>query len=172
MTLGPQFSDIHKYREPVQLPLFMTGSEIIKTVTNSTDVLTKDAAGFDKMWKRKIEESKREFTTEGYDDTKGYDDGHGSGTYDSLKEHGWNPNKNLVGQSLKRGKPLETHVVLRHLIKQNPDTGEYSTDILLGDAHHRVAAAAELEREGKTVYVPVEHRNPDDQYTFRRIGRR
>ena len=38
------------------------------------------------------------------------------------------------------------------------------------DAHHRVAAAAELEREGKTVYIPVDHRNPDDQYTFRRIG--
>lgn len=164
MALGPQFSDIHKYREPVQLPLFMTGSEIIKTVTKSTDVLTKDAAGFDKMWKTKIEESKREFTT------KGYDGGHGSGTYDSLKEHGWNPNKNLVGIPLKRGKPSETHVVLRHLVKQNPDTGEYSTDILLGDAHHRVAAAAELEREGNTVYIPVDHRNPDDQYKSRRIG--
>ena len=157
MTLGPQFSDIHKYVEPVQLPLFMTGSEIIKSVTNSTDVLFPDAEGFDKMWKTKTEESKR-----------GYKRGHGSGTYDSLKEHGWNPNKNLGEMPLNN----KTHVTLRHLVRQNPDTGEYFTDIVMSDAHHRVAAAAELEREGKTVYVPVDHRNPDDQYTFRRIGRR
>lgn len=166
MTLGPQFSNIHQYREPVQLPLFMTGSEIIKAVTKSPDVMSPDAAGFDKMWKTKIEESKREFTTEGSDW------GWGSGTYDSLKEHGWNPNKNLVGVPLKKGRPSETHVVFRHLTKQNPDTGEYFTDILLGDAHHRIAAAAELEREGKTIYLPVEHRNPDDHYSSRNTLRR
>lgn len=152
MTLGPQFSGIHNPNEPFQLPLFMTGVEIMNAVTQSSDSVN----GLDTMWKEKLEESKREFTT------KGHRGGHGSGIYDSLKEHGWEPTRNMTNSELRAGRPIHNgHVQLRHLMSDD----EKSVDIYTSNAHHRIAAAADLERQGiRTVYIPVQHRDSGDRF--------
>jgi len=64
--------------------------------------------------------------------------GHGAGVYDSLKKHGWK------GQN-------------------NGDAAWVSHGVAgtnMREGHHRVAAAAALESEGKDVWVTLRHLDP------------
>lgn len=68
--------------------------------------------------------------------------GHGAGVYDSLKSQGYN------------GMPLTV---------SHDRRGTY-----VYNGHHRIAAAAAIEREtGKNVWIPVEHNDWDTQMNLR-----
>lgn len=117
---------------PDQLKLLMTGSEIKNQITYSPDV---DPARATASGDPESLEGLWPYKL--WEAKKPIDEvnlpGGGHGVYDSLKEKGY------------QGNPI----VLRH----SADLGTFITD-----GHHRVAAAAELDREGNSVYIPVEHR--------------
>ena len=114
---------------PRQFPLFMTGVEIQNSVTHSID--QREGESLSDMWNRKAVEAKRP-ATEG--STVPDSPQHGAGVYDSLKQSGW--------------QSPSSEIWLTH----NND------QVRMGAGHHRVAAAAALEREeGKQVFIPIEH---------------
>lgn len=90
----------------------------------------------DDMWKRKTRESKG-------------DAYHGGGTHASLKEHGWvGPGPELFHTTIPGAIPEFT--------KQ---------DLAVSDAHHRIAAAADIEQRSKgkrQIFIPTTNRS---QYT-------
>lgn len=131
MTLGPQFE---------QLQMLMTGSELKRYLTDSTDRDINDddsVEPMDSMWERKEAESKEQ---------KG--SGHGSGVYDSLREYGYSNNPMAKTDPSTPGGPL--NVLHRG-----------STLRFLYDGHHRVAAAAALEGE-RQIFLPVWHHEVDE----------
>lgn len=63
--------------------------------------------------------------------------GPGAGVYDSLKERGYDDSRSY-----------SPHLTMDHFDNQRE----------IPDGHHRVAAAAQLEKDtGKPVYIPVRH---------------
>jgi hypothetical protein len=102
---------------PDQLQLLMTGGELMRSITQSSDAYGGESMG--EMWKRKEGESLV-------------------------------PNQE-TGMSLS--KSLKTHGYRGNTIKLYHSPG--TTEIL--DGHHRVAAAAALERQGTQIHIPVEH---------------
>ena len=115
---------------PEQMKLFMTGTELKSSLTNSID--RAPMGTMDQMWQRKTRESKR-------------DSGHGGGTRASLKEHGW------VGPG-----PGLYHTVIPGAIPEF-NRQEMSVD----DAHHRIAAAADIEQRSKgkrQIWIPTTNR--------------
>ena len=119
---------------PNQLKLFMTGKEVQSRVTQSLD--TQPGEGLGEMWARKEQESR----VPGNFQTNPDAPGHGAGVYDSLATRGYNPpDDREVSQS----------VALR-FDRLNQD------EMRMGWGHHRVAAAAALERDtGKQTFLPV-----------------
>jgi hypothetical protein len=119
---------------PDQFKLFMSGEEWKQSVTASTD------GPIDKVWPRKEAESKS---------ARGRDmfGAHGAGVYDSMKKHGYNPDVHDEGWNW------------------SPPTILVNTDGRKKqfDGHHRVAAAAAIEREtGKPVWLPTNYEEEDE----------
>jgi hypothetical protein len=121
---------------PDQLKLLMTGSELQRSITHSwdgpLDMAPGDTKELNKLWERKEYEAKR----------SDYSDEHGAGLYDSLKSRGY------------EGKPL-----LLNDYDVFTDAGVHVPARGIMDGHHRIAAAAALEREGKQVYIPIVHQD-------------
>ena len=120
----------HDHLRPEQMSLFMTGTELKASLTQSIDRAPMQS--MDDMWKRKTRESK----SDAY---------HGGGTHASLKEHGW------VGPG-----PGLYHTVIPGAIPEF-NKQEMSVD----DAHHRIAAAADIEKRSKgkrTIWIPTTNR--------------
>jgi hypothetical protein len=86
------------------------------------------------MWGRKLAESKM-----------GPETGvHGSGVHQSISEEGWRPHAN---------------VVLHHARGEDGWGGD---EVRVHDAHHRIAAAADIEEtSGKPVWINVLHQSDD-----------
>jgi hypothetical protein len=119
---------------PEQLKLFMTGTELKGAITQSIDRNPIGGYGgtMEKMWASKVRESKRDF-------------GHGSGTYQSLKQQGWQgPGPGMLHKRTWGAIP------------------EFDKDDLsVEDAHHRIAAAADIERRSKgkrNIWIPTTNR--------------
>jgi hypothetical protein len=130
-ALGAQFKDFHNFDNPTQLSMFMTGKELKGNITESGDVLPGQMLG--DMWKSKLETAKKPLSS----------DIPGSGSYDSIKNEGWNPADGSVVQA-KHG--------------FGSMGGSNVVDFGVADAHHRIAAAADIEDQtGKKVFFPVEH---------------
>lgn len=112
--------------------LFMTGVELQSALTDSPD--RAPMGTMEQMWAGKLRGS-RGRTRIG--------PGTGTGVYKSLREQGWQgPGPGLM------------HV---HEYRDLPewDKERLSAD----DMHHRIAAAADMERKGKrTVYIPTWNR--------------
>ena len=131
-ALGAQFNDFHDFEKPTQLKMFMTGKELRDNTTESGDVISGQMIG--DMWKSKLETAKKPLSS----------DTPGSGSYDSIKNEGWNPPEGGVVQA-------------KHVIG-GARGGLNKVDFGVADAHHRIAAAADIEETtGKKVYLPVEH---------------
>ena len=116
--------------------MFMTGTQLKGAITRSYDATSSSAGGLDKMWGRKLTES------------KGEGGGHGSGTHQSIDERGWDLEDKDYG-----------HVNLYHDDKKGPIPEFDKHDKFIDDGHHRIAAAADIEarQPGRTVEIPVKH---------------
>lgn len=150
--------------DPNQLALFMTANDLKDTITDSWDrgmireypshyglsqsdienpsgyVDYDEEESMEDLWGRKLAESKK---PEG--------SGHGSGVHESISTKGWRP---IVSGGVD-------------LNYSSDDDPEYP-DIRLSDAHHRVAAAADIEsKTGKPIWMGVEHHDPEQQLRFR-----
>lgn len=113
---------------PDQLQLFMTGTELKSAITNSID--RAPMGRMSDMWKRKLRESKRS------------DMSHGAGTYQSLAKHGW------------QGEGVD----VMHVRKYGALPEWDRTEVSVSDAHHRIAAAADIEAKGKRqIFIPTNH---------------
>lgn len=120
-----------EHLHPVQMKLFMSGTELKNEITSSIDRAPMQS--MDAMWDRKRKESKRDY-------------GHGSGTHASLKQRGWvGPGPELFHTTIPGGIP------------------EWDKEELgVSDAHHRIAAAADIEAKSKgkrTVWIPTVNRS-------------
>jgi hypothetical protein len=130
----------HHHLNRMQLPLFMTGKELKDSMVSSYDLLRHDEPMED-MWSDKIKGATRPAGS----------GKHGSGVYDSLEREGWN------------GRALNV-LVTDEKIEPHPDYIDYDVatrrdgSMVSANAHHRIAAAAKLEEEGKrTVFIPLNH---------------
>jgi hypothetical protein len=123
--------------EGQQLKLFMTGVELQDSLTDSID--RNPIGGFgrsmDDMWKIKLRQAKRPDTAMN----------HGAGVYKSIKDNGY------VGRT---DTPEGFSIMHRREYGGIP---EWDKDHMSVDGgHHRIAAAADLERKGKrTVFIPT-----------------
>lgn len=129
---------LHPGQIPGQMKLFMGGQEFQDTVTHSSDFAGNSSnpewAG---KWAKKLAQSKVP-----HDDSWPGEGRrpHGAGVYDSMLEHGYQADR--VGKY--DGMPTITH---------NTAGGFTQTQ-----GHHRVAAAAEIERTtGRNVWLPVNY---------------
>ena len=117
---------------PDQLKMLMTGKELQRSITHSwdapLDMTPGDPTELNALWEKKTFEAKQ---------PRGV---HGAGIYSSLKSRGY------------EGAPLRLHDynVFTNAGYEVPARG-------VMDGHHRIAAAAALEDEGKQVYIPVTH---------------
>lgn len=122
---------------PDQLKLLMTGSELQRSITHSydapLDMEPGDPEALGELWEGKTYEAKQ---------PRGV---HGAGVYDSIKQRGYQ------GEPIK----LYDYDVFTNAGYTVPARG-------VMDGHHRVAAAAALEKEGQQVYIPVEHVAQDE----------
>jgi len=122
-----------------QFAFWMSGGQIQKFVNESRD---RSKIGTDtgmrresmkEMWDRKLEESRQPAGT-----------GRGAGTYKSIATHGWDPK---IDESV----PIMFE-------KQGGRSVRF-----LGSGHHRVAAAADLEKKIKQdILIPVDYVNWGD----------
>lgn len=123
--------------QPEQLKLFMTGTELRNRVNFSMDALKKEGPFSDPKVPVPHDETLDDMWARKVEESKvprtmGE---HGSGTYESIDRLGWR---------------APDPVTLRY------ETGSGSARI--GDAHHRIAAAADIEAQtGRQIYIPVEH---------------
>ena len=116
---------------PVQMKLFMTGTELKSEITQSIDRAPMQSMG--DMWKRKLRESKGEAY-------------HGGGTHASLKAQGW------VGPG-----PELFHTIIPGAIPEWT-----KQELGVSDAHHRIAAAADIEAKSKgkrNIWIPTTNRS-------------
>lgn len=116
-----------------QLKLFMGGQEFQDASNSSIDDPTAwkgHGPEWDQLWERKLEESKEPAGT-----------GHGSGIHASLLKNGY--------QASQHGEFDEGPVLI--LGKQG--------GAMQGEGHHRIAAAADIERvTGANVWLPVNYK--------------
>lgn len=131
---------------PEQLQLFMTGTELKGMITDSID--RNPLGGFggtmDKMWASKLRQSKR----------SGME--HGGGTYKSLQEHGWDPPAEVWGDEAPGHDASGFEI--NHVRKIGAIPAFDRTETSVTGAHHRIAAAADMEARGKrTIYFPTAH---------------
>ena len=121
-----------KGRPGGQLQMFASGEDLKATLTDSLDRVgmgeSRESMG--EMWNRKEAQSREPAPG-------GNPQGPGQGVYDSLKEEGWNP------------PAWSPH--------QKMNVYHYDDATMIGNGHHRVAAAAALEREGSPVWIPLNH---------------
>jgi len=111
---------------PNQFKLFMTGTEWQAHVTHSTD------GPVPELWDQKEAASRLPYSS----------GEHGSGTYDSIKEHGWQNRTNYN----------EKHPTI---ILEDSSSGVRKVQ---SEGHHRVAAAAAVEREtGRAEFIPTRY---------------
>jgi hypothetical protein len=116
---------------PEQMKLFMTGTELKGAITSSIDKAPMQSMSG--LWDRKRKESKRTGM------------GHGHNTYQSIKEQGW------------QGSGPGIHHVRTFGAIPEFDKDDLSID----DAHHRVAAAADIEQRSKgkrNIWIPTTNR--------------
>jgi hypothetical protein len=116
---------------PEQMKLFMTGTELKGAITSSIDKAPMQS--MEGLWDRKRKESKRTGI------------GHGYETHKALKEQGWQgPGPGL------------------HHVRTFGAIPEFDQDDLsIDDAHHRVAAAADIEAKSKgkrNIWIPTTNR--------------
>jgi len=117
---------------PEQMKLFMTGTELKGAITQSID--RAPMGTMDQMWDRKRKESKRSGV------------GHGHDTHASIKERGW------VGPG-----PELFHTTIPGAI---PEFTKHELGV--SDAHHRIAAAADIEQRSKgkrNIWIPTTNRS-------------
>lgn len=130
--------------QPEQMQLFMTGTELKNRITDSID--RSPMGSMEQMWKSKLRQSKRSGM------------GHGNDTYASIKEHGWNAD--------------EPQFEILH-VRQFGAIPEFDTDrFSVSGAHHRIAAAADIEARSKgkrEIYFPTIRR--DEYPSLRPPGR-
>lgn len=111
--------------DPNQFKLFMTGTEWQAHVTHSTDGPVPD------IWEQKEAQARVPFGGD-----------HGSGVYDSIKEHGWQNRTNYN----------QYHPTI---ILEDSSRGVRRVQ---SEGHHRIAAAAAVEREtGKPEFIPTRY---------------
>ena len=120
---------------PIQFKLFMSAGEWQETMERSVDQKQGWNAEADEplgdVWKRKLTEAKA---------TKNRGEAHGAGTYESLKEHGFKP-------EMGNGPYDQPSILINRRNEQ-----------IQGEGHHRIAAAAELEREtGENIWIPTNY---------------
>lgn len=142
---------LHPGQIPGQMKLFMSGTEFRGASHASIDFGPKGEEGslerhhWDKGWNTKLEESKQ---PEGTKMDSGWR-AHGSGVYDSLLEHGYQPERH---DEFDEGLPGPTLYIDHGL-----------DDYIQGEGHHRVAAAADIEEKtGRHTWMPVNYE--DDPY--------
>jgi len=129
---------------PDQLKLFMTGSELKSAITDSID--RNPIGGFggtmEKMWATKLRQSKRSGM------------GHGAGTYQSLLKHGWKEPDEVWGDEVPGNNAAGFEINHRRVYGGIPEWDR--TEVSVTGAHHRIAAAADMEAKGKrTIYFPT-----------------
>lgn len=125
---------------PDQLKMLMTGSELMRTINYSADAEYYGETIPD-MWERKESESRSPIIA----GIKPEYQRHGAGVYQSIKQKGY------------EGEPI--NLVLSNY--EDPVRGQVKSS-QVWDGHHRIAAAAALEKEGNQVYIPVEHTLTDE----------
>jgi hypothetical protein len=115
---------------PNQLKLFMTGVEWQESVTHSTD------GPISTVWKDKSGEARVSAEDHSYRGAP-----HGAGVYHSIREHGY------------RHDPSSPPTI----VLEDAPNGK-SVRKVQSEGHHRIAAAADLEREGnRTSYIPTNY---------------
>lgn len=129
----------------------MTGSELKSAITDSID--RNPIGGFggtmDKMWATKLRQSKRSGM------------GHGAGTYKSLQQHGWKEPDEVWGDESPGYGLSGFEVNHRRVYGGIPEWDRTETSVT--GAHHRIAAAADMEAKGKrTIYFPT----ANNQYEY------
>lgn len=123
--------------EPEQLKLFMSGTEWQNYTDSSIDGGPVDGGNSEKatarmkeLWSTKEKEARAPFRS----------DVHGAGTYDSMKERGYDPSPGEDPPTII----LMNNQANTHVVKMQ------------SEGHHRVAAAAAIERDtGQPVWMPV-----------------
>lgn len=130
---------------PRQLQMFMTGTELQETINHSYDGSMSTGGtgggenGLKGLWDLKLRESKKP-------ESGGR---HGSGTYDSIKQHGWSSDHARSGYDV---------VNLYHDSKPGAIPEFDREERRVDDGHHRIAAAADLESRGSAPhYIPVKN---------------
>jgi hypothetical protein len=108
---------------PHQLQLFMSGTELKSQITTSMDA-SMGTRGMEGLWPLKLKESKR-VAEPGR---------HGSGIYKSIESKGW------VSDDPNYG-----HVNMSHGSKRGAIPAWNKVERDVDDAHHRIAAAADIE---------------------------
>lgn len=115
---------------PQQFKLFMTGTEWLGQITHSTD------GPLDLIMPQKEAEARVPLT-------RNHRDPHGAGTMDSLKSHGYD-------QSRAVNSPAS-------IVIQDSPNGKYIR-MVQSEGHHRVAAAAAIEKEGGgPIFIPTNY---------------
>ena len=119
--------------DPNQFKLFMTGQEWQSQVTHSTD------GPIDSVWQEKTAQANSPYNPAyGERDPRQV---HGAGLTDSVREHGYDHN------------PDNPPTII---IEDAPN--RKSTRMVQSEGHHRVAAAAQVEREtGNPVFIPTNY---------------
>lgn len=149
----PSSSNLNKN----QLRLFMTGDELWQHVDSSVD------AYWDEPGTPEYSRRKQATFDHKLDQAKARDNGpglpyiHGAGTHRSLNEFGY--------RSDIPNAPLDSGFHPRVLV--GDDMSGTGTSWTMGEGHHRVVAAADLERQGKrTVFLPINYGdiNSDEDY--------
>jgi len=161
----PHFNQLIAYRggvaasdhvNPEQLQLFMTGTELKGMITDSIDRNPLGGYGgtMDKMWATKVRQSKREGM------------GHGAGTYKSMKERGWDPPTEVWGDEAPGWDNAGFEI--NHVRKYGGIPAFDRTETSVTAAHHRIAAAADIEaksagtKKPRTIYFPT----ANNQYEY------
>lgn len=137
---------------PNQLKLFMSGTEWQRSITDSTDLSGRGADALSDLWAEKEAQARQPAAFKVHDVQwrggrgqrvtigEARNSAHGAGLYDSMKERGYDP---TVSHGAAYGPTILTE-------------GE---DFTQWEGHHRVAAAAAVERDtGQPVYIPTNYR--------------
>ena len=129
----------------------MTGTELKDAITDSIDRNPIGGYGgtMDKMWASKLRQSKRPADHPG----------HGAGIYKSMKERGWDPPTEVWGDEVPGTNASGFEI--NHVRKYGAIPEWDRTEVSVTGAHHRIAAAADIEaktagtKKPRTIYFPT-----------------
>ena len=162
VTPGP---GVNRNVHPIQFQMFYGAQELKDTITDSGDrgrigshashyglssgarqdfEVTDEKESMDEMWDRKLTEAKSD-----------YGSVHGGGVHESMMNEGVRP---------------QTKVTLNW-----DDSEDYGDEpsVMLGDAHHRVAAAADIERTtGRSMWINANHSDPNLNFRTKVYGQK